>query len=70
MTRNELHAIKAEYKRLGCKWKSGYCCYQDDNIDLFDMIAIGRNDGVYGWNWTLFYCPKNNTFYLSGYRNM
>ncbi len=64
MTRKELNnIIKGE------KVKKGYCCYQDDNLSKYDLKEIGTNCGVYGWNWTLYYHKKTNTYYVSGYRN-
>ena len=54
----------------GYKWKQGYCCYQDDNISKYDLIVIGYNKGIYGWNWTLYLHSETNTYYLSYYRNI
>lgn len=70
MNRKELNKIKQEAQRLGIKWKTGYCDFQDDKLTTWDMIEIGKNYGMYGWNWTLYYSPSNNTFYCNGYRNM
>ena len=30
--------------------KVGYCCYQDAGISKYDLIELGYNRGVYGWN--------------------
>lgn len=32
--------------------KIGYCCYQDAGVSKYDLIELGYNRGVYGWNWT------------------
>ena len=69
MTRDEAKRILEYGKRNGCHYKRGYCCYQNDNVSKFDMVEIGSNSGVYGWNWTLYFNPKNLTYYLSCYRN-
>lgn len=70
MTREEAKRIIEDgiwYK--GAAYKSGYCCYQNDNISKYEMDELGSNSGVYGWNWTLYYSPSNNTYYCNSYRN-
>lgn len=59
------------YKRLGLidHYKTGYCVYQDDGVSKFDMVELGYNTGVYGWNFTLYYSPENRTMYCNSYRN-
>lgn len=69
MTRKELHRIKAEALLKGYKWKQGYCCFQEDGISRYDLIEIGHNTGIYGWNWTLYLHTETKTYYLSCYRN-
>lgn len=71
ITRKEAKDIIREYKRLNLidAYKVGYCCYQDDKVSKFDMLELGYNSGVYGWNFTLYYSPKNRTIYCSSYRN-
>lgn len=71
MTKKELRNLKNEVKIFhpNLKWKEGYCCYQEDKVNLFSMIELGRNSGVNGWNWTLFFSDETMTFYVSGYRN-
>lgn len=51
-------------------FKSGYCCYQDDNKREYDLINLGYNHGVYGWNWTLLLDAETDTLYCSYYRNV
>ena len=51
-------------------FKRGYCCYQDDSINKYDLVELGYNSGVYGWNWTLYLEPKTDTLYCSCYRNV
>lgn len=69
MTRKEAKTIISRGVMTGATYKSGYCCYQSDNISKWDMIELGTNNGVYGWNWTLYYSPANNTYYCNSYRN-
>lgn len=71
ITRKEAAEFVWEYKRLGLidTYKLGYCCYQDDGISKYDMIELGVNCGVYGWNFTLYYSPENKTMYCNSYRN-
>ena len=51
-------------------FKRGYCCYQDDNISKWDLLELGFNHGVYGWNWTCYLDVKTDTIYVSCYRNV
>ena len=62
MTRKEMKAFTAQCDKV----VTGYCCRYDAGAPL---IVIGKNSGVYGWNWTLYYCPTTNTAYVDGYRN-
>ena len=50
--------------------KIGYCCYQDDNKSKYDLLELGYNRGVYGWNWTAYLDTKTDTLYISCYRNI
>ena len=50
--------------------KMGYVCYQDDNLSRCELVELGYNCGVYGWNWTAYLYPKTNTMYVSYYRNV
>lgn len=64
MTRKEASRITHGYKVV-----TGYCCYQDLHQFQSDLILIGTNSGMYGWNWTLYLEPKKGIFFCSGYRN-
>lgn len=64
VTRKEASRITYGYKVI-----TGYCCYQDLNLSQMDLIRIGENCGIYGWNWSLFLDPKTGIFFCSGYRN-
>lgn len=48
----------------------GYCCYQDAGISKYDLLELGYNRGVYGWNWTAYLDTKTDTLYISAYRNV
>jgi len=50
--------------------KVGYCCYQDDNKSKFELLPLGHNTGIYGWNWTAYADTKTDTLYISNYRNV
>ena len=50
--------------------KRGYVCYQEDGLSKFDLIELGYNHGIYGWNWTAYFNPKTDTLYISCYRNV
>lgn len=34
--------------------KVGYCCVQDAGKSKYDLVELGYNRGVYGWNWTAY----------------
>lgn len=67
MTRKEME----RFIRSCSNVKKGYCCLQDDGKRRYDddVKEIGTNSGIYGWNWTLYYCSSNDTAYVDGYRN-
>lgn len=69
MTRTELHLLKDEVTRKGYQVKQGYCCYQEDGLNTWNLIKIGSNNGSYGWNWSVYWSVSNSTLYISGYRN-
>lgn len=50
--------------------KVGYCCYQDTGVSKYDLIELGYNRGVYGWNWTAYIDARTSTMYVSCYRNV
>lgn len=64
MTRKEASRITYGYKVV-----TGYCCYTKANLSTFDLIRIGSNSNIYGWNWSLYLDPKSGIFFCSGYRN-
>lgn len=65
MTRKEASRMTYNYRVV-----TGYCSYQALGLStVYDLIEIGTNFGIYGWNWTLYLDPKNMIFYCSGYRN-
>ena len=45
----------------------GYCGAQ--NLLAYTDCEIGRNSGVYGWNWTA-YKPAHDIVICTGYRNL
>ena len=51
-------------------FKRGYVCYQEDGKSKFELIELGYNMGVYGWNWTAYLDPTTDTVYCSCYRNV
>lgn len=51
-------------------FKRGYCCYQDCNKSKYDLVELGFNRGIYGWNWTLYLDTDTDTLYCSCYRNV
>ncbi len=68
--------MKATIKDLK-KWydqathcKTGYCCIQKDKKSKFDMVELGYNSGLYGWNWTAYLETETNTLYIECYRNV
>ena len=36
----------------------------------YDLLKLGSNSGVYGWNWSAYLDPETNTLYISCYRNV
>jgi hypothetical protein len=50
--------------------KTGYCCEYDAPDGKNSLYKLGYNAGVYGWNWTAYLDSKNNTLYISYYRNV
>jgi len=70
MTNKEANNMLVDFKNNGYTIKAGYCCYQEDNISKYDLIALGYNAGVYGWNWTIYLNPSAKTIYISNYRNL
>ena len=50
--------------------KVGYCCYQDAGVNRFDLVELGCNAGVYGWNWTAYLDASTDTLYVDCYRNV
>ena len=50
--------------------KRGYCCVQDDGKSKYDMLELGYNRGLYGWNWTAYLDTKTDTLYIDCYRNV
>ena len=70
MTNKEANYMLQDFRHNGYTIKHGYCCYQDDNISKYDLIKLGYNTGVYGWNWTIYLNPANKTIYISNYRNL
>ena len=65
-TIKDLKRWYAAYKHC----KIGYVCYQDDNISKWDLVELGFNRGVYGWNWTTYADNRTDTLYISSYRNV
>ena len=63
-------AIKLKRKDLyncGRVFAVGYCGAQ--NLLASTDCEIGRNGGVYGWNWTA-YKPASGIVICTGYRNL
>ena len=50
--------------------KRGYCCEQQAKTPKYELLELGYNRGVYGWNWTAYYETATNTLYVSNYRNV
>lgn len=48
----------------------GYGCYQASEKSKYDLLKLGSNSGVYGWNWTAYLDTDTNTLYVSNYRNV
>lgn len=70
MTRKEADRMLWEFRHNGYTIKTGYGCYQDDNIGTASLIELGYNRGVYGWNWTMYLHPTEKIVYISNYRNL
>lgn len=70
MTNREANEMLQDFKNNGYTIKTGYCCYQKDNISKCSLIELGYNMGVYGWNWTMYLNPSAKTIYISNYRNL
>lgn len=66
MTRQDLLRIYENFTHC----KKGYCCYQEDNKCEYDLLELGYNTGIYGWNWTVYADTKTDTLYISCYRNV
>lgn len=63
-------AIKLKRKDLyscGRVFAVGYCGAQ--NLLAYTDCEIGRNGGVYGWNWTA-YKPAHDIVICTGYRSL
>lgn len=50
--------------------KVGYCCQYSSGKSEYDLVELGFNHGLYGWNWTAFLDPETDTLYVSCYRNV
>ena len=51
--------------------KRGYCCEQNiPGKSKSQLVTLGYNAGVYGWNWTAYLDAETNTLYVSYYRNV
>lgn len=70
MTKREANIMLWDFKHNGYTIKTGYCCYQNDNIGTCSLIKLGSNSGVYGWNWSIFLHPTEKIIYISNYRNL
>lgn len=66
LTRKDLRRWERYAKEMNLKIKKGYCCHYESN-DKNNLIQLGFNDGVYGWNWSLYI--DNECLYIDGYRN-
>lgn len=65
MTNKELKEIYDQVKHC----KKGYCCQQQCKNGM-NLIEIGYNKGLYGWNWTAYLDQETSTLYVSNYRNV
>lgn len=61
LKRKDLHNLN------GRVYAIGYC--GAENLLAYTDCEIGRNGGVYGWNWTA-YKPANDIVICTGYRNL
>lgn len=50
--------------------KVGYCIQYSSGKCEYDLVELGFNHGIYGWNWTAFFDPDTDTLYVSCYRNV
>lgn len=50
--------------------KVGYACEYEAEKDKSKLVKLGRNSGVYGWNWTAYVDFETSTMYVSCYRNV
>lgn len=50
--------------------KVGYCCWQDAGKSRYDLVKLGSNSGVYGWNWTAYADNETDTIFVDCYRNV
>lgn len=67
MTVKELKEIYDQVQHC----KRGYCCEQYvPNKGKNDIIKLGSNFGLYGWNWTAYLDQDTSTLYVSNYRNV
>ena len=66
MTTKELRKFYLQVKHC----KRGYCCEQTAPEGKCNLIILGTNHGLYGWNWTAYYSKKTDTLYVSNYRNV
>jgi len=66
MNRKDMKRIYNAYSHC----KIGYCCYQDDGKTRSELVELGYNTGVYGWNWTIYADNSTDTLYISCYRNV
>lgn len=48
----------------------GYCCEQESGKRKSELVELGYNAGVYGWNWTAYLDALTDTLYISSYRNV
>lgn len=69
LTRKEVKRLTNGYNVYGPRYCSEYDYCKKYNINKFDLVKIGYNAGVYGWNFSLYFDPKNNNYIISSYRN-
>lgn len=67
LTRKDLKRWIRYADEMNLKIKKGYCCHQDHKDNDGELLCLGYNSGVYGWNWSLY--KDNKTLYIDGYRN-
>ena len=67
LNRNDLKRYISYANATGRQIKKGYCCHYDRSDDAGQLLELGYNSGVYGWNWSLYMDDK--TLYIDGYRN-